>query len=647
MSLEAELRSVDDPALLAKTLDSAFHSGGNGFQPIDAGTSKELPVSFEDFTAFIVNARGTDKKNRGQVLVKSQFLDQQPAVREKSATRKLTVSEQETVFVVSDSHDVCQLPPGEYHWNKVDGGWKGSVSSGEQALAVLNVTHSNVIVCRVITRRPKIRICLPSYDSFYAERIDGRPSELYETDVQACALMGTEASRKEATDQILKQWTSVVHSTGLRTLDNFPVGITFEADLEIVSPKVIASLFLEQCAQRASGLSGTDTPPNSVQNSTTPSWPTLRQLQQLIIGIQKTPGAVGPELTTRVLLEDIRSEILFALQAGIRQETADRLMSKPLLEQKRLASLLRDNESLTKTLSERYGIVLRDVKSMHFFVPMSSVAQKNVADLSARRSKLEHAKAELATEAEELEVQTRKFAVQLEQQQKRSQEVVRMHTDSVVQRFQQKGEIVRASERLESARLEQQLARDERAAEFERKQRLSDAQVEHEVKKLQIEAAAEEERKRVELQKAKMEAAVQLNLRYEEGMAKIRQEEQDSENKRQLERLEKEFELQMRTNAAVMDQRLKFLKQYAGLAREVDDTKLLVMALTANPELAGCYVAAVNARGKDEIIQKMDQFRTQLVATHGQESQLVHQLWTEGVKQIGHVLGRMTNRDQG
>jgi len=646
MELDALLKSIDDPAQLAKSFDAAFHQSGTGFQPLGGAKPKDQIGSSDPFIAFISRARTQDEKNASQVLVKSQFLDHLPSVSEKGEVRKLTVPEQETVFLLSDSHDVSQLPAGDYLWTNTENGWRGiSITPGVQPPLILNVILSNVIICRVVSRRPKIYMSLPCFEAFYPPRANGRRSDQFETDLQSCALLRTEAERKEATDKLLSQWVSVLHSTGLRTLDNSPVGVMVDAELEVVSPNVVARLFFEHWLQETSGISTASAPPNSVVNQTAPSWPTLKQLQQLILGIRRSPGVASPSLTIQMVMDDIRSEVLAALQTGIRQETVERLISKPAQEQKRLASLLRENESLAKALSERSGIKLREVKSVQFFVPMSDVVQKDVADISARRSKLEHVKSEIALEAEELEAQTQKFNNQLDQQHKRAQKVVSKHTESVVQQLKQKAEIAGEVERLESARQQQRLAQEQRQAEFERQRRLDDAKTDLDIRKLQIEANAEEERRRAELQKAKIETAVHFNLKYEEGMARIRQEELDRENKRQLEKLEKEFELQIRTNAAVMEQRLKFLKRFAGLSLGIDENRLLVMALSANPELAGCYVAAMNAKGKDEMIQKMDEFRGQLVAAHGQENQLVHQLWTEGVRQIGHVLGKLAKRD--
>ena len=81
---------------------------------------------------------------------------------------------------------------------------------------------------------------------------------------------------------------------------------------------------------------------------------------------------------------------------------------------------------------------------------------------------------------------------------------------------------------------------------------------------------------------------------------------------------------------------LEQIKVYA----ELPVDKLLQVAMIQHPHLVQAFVAAQQAQGFHEQIKLHDEFRRQLEALFGKNSEQTHKLLIEAAKQLGHVFGK-------
>src|SRR5262249_24300057 len=117
---------------------------------------------------------------------------------------------------------------------------------------------------------------------------------------------------------------------------------------------------------------------------------------------------------------------------------------------------------------------------------------------------------------------------------------------------------------------------------------------------------------------------------------RLKMEEARQWNAVSNELLEARLERHLKRDKADTERRLQFLREYAKLPPE----SILTIALADNPQLTQAYIAAMNARNREEQLVQQEAFRAELVKVHGQESGLVSQLMIEAVRQLGLVLAK-------
>jgi hypothetical protein len=258
--------------------------------------------------------------------------------------------------------------------------------------------------------------------------------------------------------------------------------------------------------------------------------------------------------------------------------------------------------------------------------------------LKLRQEKLQDKQTEAGLEKDEQEIETTKFTNQVTEQNRRSRLAAREHEQTNREALQEKTKTQRVEDVLKLEALHSELEREEAKADILRRLKEQDADADISIRKKQELVELELEEKRIVLQRQKMEAMLSLEMQRDEHQHKLEQESLDRAFMRDVQKLSLLFQQQMQANQQEMNSRLVFLEKYAGLSKEVDENKLLVMALATDPRLAKPYVEATRAKGKDELIAKMGEFKDQLVAVHGKEDRLVHKLMEEGIRQLGGVL---------
>lgn len=367
----------------------------------------------------------------------------------------------------------------------------------------------------------------------------------------------------------------------------------------------------------------------------------LSLLKQVCFGARQQNGVLLGPVTLKQVYKRIRLEAGDALRDAIRQETARDLIEGPAKVRERVTDALKDHVGRSLSI---FGLSIKRVVSVECVSPEYNRMIIERGRINLRREKIADDRKLAGIEKDELDTETQRFQDQVRHQNDRQRFSTAQQGQSQREQLAEYGETKEVEDQVQSEAMRRRLKREAEEADHLREQQLRNADVDAEIRRQQELSALEIEERRIELQQTKVESAVKLNLQYEMGQHRIQQDSLDQDHRRQIERLEIEFQQQMDSNAAEMNNRIQFLEKFAGLSEGIEENKLLVMALASNPALAKPYVEATRAKGKDELVSKMEDFKNQLVAVHGQEDKLMHQLWQEGVKQIGQILTKQAEK---
>ena len=100
--------------------------------------------------------------------------------------------------------------------------------------------------------------------------------------------------------------------------------------------------------------------------------------------------------------------------------------------------------------------------------------------------------------------------------------------------------------------------------------------------------------------------------------------------------LDAEAERRNRALAAQNERKIAFTRAIAEANLAPDS--ILAIQLSEHPELAPVYAEAVRARSYDDRMKLQKEFEEKLSAVAATDKRLVHDLLTEGIKQIGNVM---------
>jgi hypothetical protein len=96
--------------------------------------------------------------------------------------------------------------------------------------------------------------------------------------------------------------------------------------------------------------------------------------------------------------------------------------------------------------------------------------------------------------------------------------------------------------------------------------------------------------------------------------------------------------------AAQGERRVQYLKAIADAGLSSDS--ILAIQLAENPHLANAYAAAVKAKSVEEKLELQKEFEEKLLQIATSDRKQVNDLLTEGIKQIGHVMGEAQKKQR-
>ncbi|MEZ6131532.1 MAG: hypothetical protein R3C59_22920 [Planctomycetaceae bacterium] len=641
---DESLRALANPGQSLEKLGDRFISQETGFQPIKPEEKFDPDEEIRDYLGFLHRAKEARDLHRSAQLITARVTDQLPNGL-LPEIKRLVVPADSTMFLFSERHAPLQLDPGkEYEVSRL--GLGGGVGQSFEAFSENGGSgafqeRSGVLICEIPRRSLPFTITLPDYTGFYPP---GTGDQF--TGLVASLSNATEPEvRRQHASELAKGLGRVFEESRLKTQEGICTGVRVQVEIGVRDPQRLVETYCRSYARQLekkykdldAKLHRRPIDPGLANKLRFP----LKLLSQVVFGARQQNGVPLRPVTLAHVYKRIRLEIADALRDAIRQETARQLIEEPARVRERVTDAL--NQHVQHSL-ELYGAEIRRVVSVECVSPEYNRMIIDRGRLRMRDEKLDDDRNRSRIENEELRIESQRFQDQVRHQNERSQYSTSQQAETARQQLHELGTTNQVRDTVEAEAMRRRLQREAEEAAHNREEQRRNAEVEAEVRRQLELSALEIEARRMELQQKKMEAAVHLNLQYESGQHQLQQEALDREHQRQIERVRLAFNQQMEANSAEMNNRISFLEKFAGLSGELDENKLLVMSLASNPQLAKPYVEATRARGKDELMQKMEEFKNQLVAVHGQEDKLVHQLWHEGIRQIGQVLGKQAQK---
>ncbi|MCA9084564.1 MAG: hypothetical protein KDA81_10940 [Planctomycetaceae bacterium] len=639
------LRQLADPGGALRELGDSFLSPEDGYQPITRDKEFDADEEIRDYLGFMHRATEAHQLHKSASLITARVTDQLPNGL-LPEIKKLVVPPDSSMFLFSERHAPVQLDPGkEYEVSRLGlgGGLGQSLEAfSENASTGAFQERSGVLICEVPQRTLPFTITLPDFYGFYPPGVGDQFSEL----VAAMRIGENDpAVRRQQKEELARRLGRVFEESRLKTQEGICTGVRAQLEIVVSNPQRLIETYCRNYARRLEKmysdldqrLRKVPTVPGLANKLRFP----LKLLTQVCFGARQQNGVPLKPVSLAHIYKRIRLEVADALRDAIRQETARQLIEEPARVRDRVTVALEEHVRQSLSL---YGADIRRIVSVECVSPEYNRMIIERGRLKLRVEQLDDELQRARIEEEEQRIQSLRFQDQVRHQNERKQYAVSQQAETTRQQLKELGSTRQIEDQVEAEAQRRRLQREAEEAAHLREERRRDAETEAAVQRQQELNALDMEERRQKLHQEKMSAVVNMNLKYERGQQELQQEALDREHQRQIERLTLEFRQQLESNAAEMQNRIGFLEKFAGLSANVEESKLLVMALASNPKLARPYVEATRARGQEELIAKMEDFRRELVDAHGKEDQLVHQLWQEGVRQIGNVLTKQSEK---
>lgn len=630
------LRALASPG---ETLEEAGggYNDHEGFQPITIDEVPDRDEQIHDYLGFLHRANEARNLQRAARLITAEVTDQLGIADSRlPEIKKVTVPENSIKYIFSERHEPLRLPPGEHEVSRLGlgGGFGQSFkASTDYSSSGSFQEKSSVLVCDVATGTLPFTITLPDHAGFYPPGTKNPRQSRNDPYLRRLQLIKQEEDqdhRLQNIESLANDLSRVFDEARLKTKEGICTGVRVQLDVKISDPKKLIDTYCRSYSRQLEKkykdldrrLGRTPVNPGLAQKL----WFPMNFISRICFGARQDNGVPLQPVTLSMVYRRIRLEVADALRDAIRQQEAKVLIENPAHVREAVETAL--NEHVEQSL-RLYGLTVSRVLSVECVSPEYNRMIIDRGRLTMREEKVKDAAKKSEIEAKELEIETKRFGDQVTHQNRRSRIATELQGETTRAQLHQFGKTQEEKDRIEAETMKRRLEREKAEAEHQRHLQQHEAD-------MQIEL----EKKRLELQKTKLENAMQVNIQYEDAQHKRQQEALDAEHQRQQERLKLEFQQQMDANQAEMTQRLTFLEKFAGLSLGVDENKMLVMALANNPALAKPYVEATRAKGQEEMMEKMSEFKDQLVKAHGKQDKMIGQLWNEGIKQIGHVLGK-------
>ena len=615
-----------EPAL--DGLGTGLHSSQGGFLPKNLQPGPDYDEQINDYLGFMHRAVEADKLQKSSSLISAKVTDQLPNGL-LPEIKKLVVPSDATLYLLSERHAPVELEPGDYEVSRLGlgGGLDNSFKAyGGTSGAGSNTQRSGVLICEVRRKSFPFTITLPDENGFSSLLDRMKKPE-------------NSANRKQHVEDLAKELGRVFEESRLQTQDGICTGVRVQLDVRVKDPRRLIEtycrFFVKRLEQNYKDLDlRVGTPAVDPGLASKLLFP-LSLLKQVVFGAQQRSGAQLRPIKLDQVYRKIRLEVADALRDAIRLETARDLIEQPALVRERVTSSLEQHVGRSLGL---FGLTIQRVVSVECVSPEYNRMLVERGRLKLRREKIEDRETEAGIEHDEQTIDTRRFEDQVREQNLRSRHATRESEETNRDAIQEQTKTQRVDDLRKIEGIRSDLQRQQEIADVQRDLRLRNADADLEIRKNQDLADLRLEEQRILLQNQKMEALLGLEMRRDEHLHRLEQDALDQSYRREVGRLELLFNQQMKTNEAEMNSRLVFLEKYAGLSKDVDEGKLLLIAMASNPKLAKPFVEATRAKGKDELIAKMGEFKNELVAAHGKEDKLVHQLMQEGIRQLGGVV---------
>ncbi|MCA9063870.1 MAG: hypothetical protein KDA96_12450 [Planctomycetaceae bacterium] len=617
---------------LASPEDSIAAAGG-GLQPQAPEDQTNADEQIRDYLGFMHRAKEAHQQQISARLMSALVTDQLPNGH-LPEIKKLKLTPGCSKFLFSERHAPTKLDPKDYG-EVVDvsrlglgGGLEQSVDAyGDSESTGAFQERSGVLICEIPEQILLFTLTLPDYDSF---RMGGQNQFL-------------ELSMEK--EELARELGRVFEDARLKTKDGICTGVRIQMEVAVSNPERLVETYCRAYVRRLKKQYA-DFDKRLGNQPRTPGWAKklvfpLRLLSQVCLGARQHGSIPLPQVSLAHVYKRIRLEAADAVRDAVRQEDASKLIEEPAQVRDRIAGSLTGHVQKSMAI---YGAEIKRIVSIECVSPEYNRMIIDRGRLKLRETRLKDDKSRADIELKELEVETQRYNDQLHSQQVRKRKTAEEEAETIRRQLQELGKTREEEDRVRAEVQQRQLQREADEATHRRQQQKLNAETEAAIRQQQELNALKIEAVRQVLQQKKISAAMAANLEYEKAQHTLQQDALDKEHKRQEDSLKLQFEQQMKSNEAEMNSRISFLEKFAGLSADIPEEKLLVMALAGNPQLAKPYVEATRARGKEELIQKMDEFRHQLVSVHGKEDQLVHQLWQEGIRQIGMVLQKQAEK---
>ena len=618
--------------------------------------NKNVDRDIRDYIGFMYRAQESRRYQEANQLITAQVTDQLkngllPEIKE------LVVPDHSKVFLFSEQHAPISIPPGKHDVSRL--GLGGGLDQSKKAFLDFsdhgsNRQKSSVLICEVRTGVFSTTITLPDWKGFVPIPASRDPGSADTLEQRVRAYQSSEnyksdpAARRNAAEHLASELGRVFQEARLMTNDNIAVGVRLQLEIEVIDAEQIVKSYFryytkwleqkytkldEELKRRQKDIDAQPRDPGLLRGLGY----TWIMLNQYIFGAARQSAPCPPPIAFSRIYNQHRLEFADAVRDVIRQEQAVNLIERPAEVRGRIIPQI---ESHMSSSLRAFGLGIRRIVSVECIAPDYNRLMSNRGRLKLRSAEARDGFEQAAVEEIELQVESKRFQDQLRHQADRAGLAKQAEADAAILRLREASRVMDQ----EDAVLLKLKERERREAEYARTQKLLDA-----------DADARIEDRQNEVQRRKMESLLQVDQSYRENMLRLElQAKQDEHNRlqdalnqehrREQERIKTQFQHLLDTKSQEMTNRLQWLEKFAGLSATTDEGKMLVMALACDPRLAKPYAEAARAKSKDELNQKLIEFKDQLVAVHGKQDTMVNELFQQGVKSIGQVLGKMAER---
>ena len=661
---------------IAKTSDPLSEQNGSvvlgnraSFSAAEDKVVKKVEQEIRDYLGFMHRAEECRRQQEANQLITAVVTDQLengtlPEIK------KIVVADHSKKFLFSERHPPVEIPPGEHEVTRL--GLGGGLGRSKQAF--MNYSNSGafkekskVLICDVRTGVFSTTIALPDSKGFFptaSRDLSGNSLKGY---VNAFEKTGLNDQGKE---HLAGELRRVLQEARLMTNDNVAVGVRIQLEIQVNNPEQIVAnyfrYFTRQLAkeyekkdkERAKELA--ETLNEKEEEASLPRNPgllrglgyTWKLLHQKFFGATQQSAPCPRPIAFYSIYDRHRLEFADAVRDAIRKESAKTLIENPAPVRERIITEIKEHMSSSL---KSFGLEVSRIVSVECIAPEYNRLMSDRGRRVLRKEGAIDGFEQAAVEEVELQVETLRYQDQLRHQSERAEAAKRAEAEAAILGIRETSRVNDEEEALKLKTLQGEIERRRLEADYIRSQKLQDAsdaiQVleQNELKRLSVED------RQIDVQRKKIESHIQLDKAYRENVLRLEQQakqdeynrEQDALNQahhREQERIKTQFQHLLETRSAEMANRLQWLEKFAGISATTDEGKMLVMALACDPRLAKPYTEAVRAKSKDEMNAKLNEFKDQLVAVHGKQDSMVNELYQQGIKSIGQVLGKMSER---